>query len=176
LLDAGAIGGDDYLTLLNAFAQYPEPEIISALLNNLYKIRYALIPGDLRDQFAGYIRAAFRPSLEKFGLQKKEGETEAISLLRPQLLEWLGREGQDREVRRYCNSLAVSYMSDPASVDASLAEAALKISAVEGDIELFEAYQKHFENARVPAERKYYLAALGHSQIVNCRIKPWDTY
>ncbi|MFQ5710093.1 MAG: M1 family metallopeptidase, partial [bacterium] len=68
LLDAGAIGGDDYLTILGSFAKYPEPEIISAVLADLGRIRNAFIPDDLRTPFAYYVRETLRPALERFGL------------------------------------------------------------------------------------------------------------
>jgi len=161
LLDAGVIGGDAFLTSINGFAKSTDPGIISTLLSDLKKLKNAFVPEELRNQFAYYVRKTLRPALDHFGMQPRENEDSAISLLRPSLISWLGREGQDREVSDYAKSLAKSYMADPKSIDPSLAGVALRIAAIEGDDEDFQAYKKKFENAQVPADRGRYLSGLG---------------
>jgi len=161
LIDTGVIGGDDYLTILGEFAKYTEPEVTTALLTDLGKIESAFVPDELTDDFANYVRATLEPAKKKFGLKKTEGESEAISLLRPNLIAWLGENGRDPEVRQYATRLAKAYMSEPASIDASLASAALGIAAIEGDRELFDAYIERFETTEIPADRSRYLGALG---------------
>lgn len=161
LLDAGAIGGDDYLEILNAFADDPDPEVVSALFGGLSKVEAAFVPDDRRDAFAVYVRRTLRPALERFGLEHRDGEDETVSTFRPQLMSWLGGEGQDENVRRQADALAASYMEDPSSIDASLAGVALRIHAIPADRGLFQTYKRHFEEASSPRERRNYLGALG---------------
>lgn len=161
LLDAGALGGDEYLKVLNAFAGDPEPEVVSALLDGLGKVEGAFVPDDRRDAFTAYVRSTLGPALARFGLAPTPGEPESVSLFRPRLLAWLGDEGADPEVRRYAASLARTYQTNPSAVDPSLVGVVLRLAAADGDRALFDAFRQRFEQSRVPADRGRYLEALG---------------
>jgi alanyl aminopeptidase len=161
LLNAGQLSGGDYLTILGSYATAPQPEIVTAVLNDLGSIEMAFITTDLDEAFAHYVRSMVGPSLDRYGIEKQDGEAEAISLLRPRLLGWLGNDGQDPKVRQHCQQLAKQYLADPNSIDASLAGVALRISAIGGDRGLFESYKTRFEQSQVPAERDRYLSAMG---------------
>jgi len=162
LLGSGELGGDDYLTLLGAMAVSPEPEIVSSVMSSLGTVRGAFVTDDLEYAFAEYVRASLRPALDSFGMEPSENEDEQITLVRPRLVAWLGGWGQDAEVRAQCREWAQAYMKDATSVDASLAGSALRVSAIEGDRELYDAYLKKFETTDVPADRSRYLTALGY--------------
>lgn len=161
LLDAGIMTGDTYLSILSGFAKSTEPDIVATVASKLTKLRNAFIPDDLQNEFAYYIRTTFRPALDHFGMEMQEGEAASVSLLRQQLIAWLGDEGGDAEVRAYAASLAEAYMKDPASVDPSLVRTVLQINAIDGDRALFDTYKANFESAESPAQRTNYLVALG---------------
>ena len=161
LLDAGALRGDDDLRLLGRFADDARPEVIGALIGHLEKIKESFVVGDLKGPFVAYVRRTLAPALGRFGRERAAGEDEAASLLRPDLLEWLGLEGQDGTILDYADALARSYVDDPASIDPALADVALRLSAARGDTALFREYRRRFEKTKVPAERRRYLAALG---------------
>jgi alanyl aminopeptidase len=161
LLNAGEIAGDEYLRALGSLAGVPRPEIIDAVISNLGAVEDAFVTPELERAFAEYVKMTLRPALDTFGMQKRDGEAASISLLRPRLLWWVGGRGEDDEVRAYCKSIAEKYMNDHASVDPSIASAALRVAMVDaGDAE-FEACKTHFQDARVPAVRSAYLFALG---------------
>jgi alanyl aminopeptidase len=161
LLDAGVLGGADYLRVLNAFAADAEPEVLAALLDGLEKVRLSFVPDALRDAFAAFVRSTLAPARERFGLAGRPGEAESAAKFRPRLVAWLGDAGGDPAVRRRAAELARAYRSDPASIDPSLAEVALRLAAIDGDRDLFDAYRRSFEESRVPADRDRYLEALG---------------
>jgi alanyl aminopeptidase len=161
LLDAGALPGDEYLDLLGHLAQDPEPEVVEAVLHGLGMVKEAFITADLGDPFGGYVRRTLGPAMERFGIERKPGEDEAISLVRPHLLGWLGDEGGDERVLRHADSLAAAYLEEPARVDPAVAGVALGLAANHGDQQLFTAYRQRFETARVPADRPRFLRALG---------------
>jgi alanyl aminopeptidase len=162
LLDAGEIGGDEYLTLLGTFARYPEPEIVNAVLDGLGGVSIAFITDDMRDAFGHYVRETLEPAYERYGMTPKDGEPEAATLVRPRLIRWLGGSGQHPEVRKACVELARAYEEDPTSIDASLAGPAIRIAAIEGSAEDFDHYLELGLKADVPADRARYLRALGH--------------
>jgi len=162
LLDAGLLGGDEYLRTLETFTDDPSPEVVGALIDGLNKVRDTFIYSAIQAQFAVTVRRILRPSLKRFGLQKARGEADAVSLMRPQLLEMLGVHGMEREVMDWARPAARRYLAHPDSVDASVVGAALNLAARDGDLTLFEAYRQRFESTTIPPERARFLAALGH--------------
>ena len=161
LLDAGVVGGDTYLKLINAFADDPHPDVISALAGSLGKVEQAFVPDELAPSFSAYVRLTLGPALERFGMEPRPGEAESVALFRPQLLNWLGDEGEHPEVVAYARRLAGDYLEKPASVDPALAGLALGLAAKDGDLDRFETYRRRFEESNSPLHRGRFLAALG---------------
>ncbi|MBI4553618.1 MAG: ERAP1-like C-terminal domain-containing protein, partial [Candidatus Latescibacteria bacterium] len=170
LLDAGQIKGDDYLRTIGAFADDSQPEVLSVLADDgLGKIwsNFVAESSGLNDAFAAYVRKTLSPALTRFGLAKKNGEAETVSLFRPSLMLWLGDQGQDARVLGYADSLAQVYVREPSAIDPALAEVALQLSSLRGDSTLFEGYRTKFETTTIPIERRQYLRALGYFRAPN---------
>ena len=161
LVQAGILHGDDYLRLLGPLASDPQPEVVKAVLAGLRGVRRAFVASGLEEPFAAYVRRILGPALDRIGLEKAAGEPEAVTALRPSLVDWLGDEGRDPRVREHARRVARAWLADPSAVDASMAGSALGVAALDGDRALFEEYRKRFEAATVPAERSRYLSALG---------------
>ena len=162
LLDAGSLRGDEFLELLLPFARDPEPPVVAAVLDSLQKVKRAFVTPDLETTFAGYVRRLLAPSLERIGMERRAGEAEGVSLLRPDLLLWLGRDGRDPAVLAYAAKVTAAYLNDPAGADPSIAGVALKLRALSGDRALFDEYRRRLEAATVPADRERFLTALGY--------------
>ena len=82
--------------------------------------------------FAAYVRRVLGPALARFGLERRDGEAEVVSILRPQLLYWLGRHGRDPAIMAFATELVRAYMADSGSVDPSLVARAPLLSNVIG--------------------------------------------
>ncbi|MGH7731320.1 MAG: M1 family aminopeptidase [Candidatus Eiseniibacteriota bacterium] len=160
LLTAGELHGDEYLEALAGMADDPEPLVVRAVAAGLWSAREAFVGDALRDGFAAYVRQTLRPVATRFGLEKKAGEPEAVSLVRPVYFTWLGRYGRDPAVLGMADQLAESYMRDSSSIDPTLASSALRLHALRGDRSLFERYRHAFESAQSPTARARYLTAL----------------
>jgi alanyl aminopeptidase len=100
-------------------------------------------------------------ALDRMGKYPKPGESAAVSMVRPTLLGQLGDAGQDASVLAFADSLRVRYLQDSSSVDPSIVETAIFLSAMHGDRALFDEYRRRFENSRTPAERNLFLGGLG---------------
>jgi hypothetical protein len=161
LLQAGLIHGDVYLDVLTRFSGDSEPEVAEALVAALIGTRDAFVTEDLETPYAALVRRVLGPALLRIGLARRADEPDAVSLLRPQLLETLGDEGEDSALRRYADSLAAVYRTHPRFVDPAIADVVLRLSAISGDRALFDEYVKRFEAAQSPTERARYLSALG---------------
>jgi cytosol alanyl aminopeptidase len=162
LLEGGGLGSDAYLGLLAVLARDPEPEVVAAVLSGLERVKEAFVTPELEAPFAAYVHTTLAPALERFGLEKKAGESESVSALRPQLLLRIGSEGRDAAVRAAGTRWAQAWLKDPASVDPAVAGAALRLAALEGDRALFDAYTKHLEGSGVPTQRSLLVGALGY--------------
>ena len=160
-LDAGRLGGGDYLRACGLLAKDPRPEVLSASLGSLAKVRAAFVTAEEMPAFRAWVSDVCRPALERFGLTPREGEDEAVNLARPALITWLGRWGGDEEVRAFARDVASRYLEDRDSVDPSIAGACLSVAAIDGGWRLYNEYKTAFEEATVPAERSRFLGALG---------------
>jgi hypothetical protein len=162
LLDAGAVTGDDYLRTLNNFADDPDPRVISTMLSGLDKVKSAFVTEELQNEFSQYVRKTLRPAIHRFGWVTRPGEDEEITRFRPQLIQWLGEEGNDPQALAYADSLASVFMHDPDAVDPTMINVSLLLSVQDADKTMFEECKSRFENAQIPQQRSLFLSALGH--------------
>jgi alanyl aminopeptidase len=160
LLEAGEVRGDTYLKVLKEFSADPEPQVITSLMRALEKVRGVFWTPELDPAFALYTRQLFGPARDRFGLEGRPGEEEAVSILRPLLLYWLGSPGQDESIQRQAGVLTRRVLAGEA-VEPAMIDVSLNLTAIQGDRALFDEYRKRFEGAQTPADRSRYLEALG---------------
>jgi alanyl aminopeptidase len=174
LLDAGAIHGDDFCRLVMAFANDPRPEVLRAVAGSLSTVEAVFVTPDLQPAFATYVRRVLGPAAKRFGFERAPKEEEAVSLLRPSVLGWLADEGRDEEALSYGERLGKSFLADRNSVDPSLVNTAVVLSAIRGDATLFEEYKRRFETTPIPTDRDTYLAGIGNFRDPALRAKALD--
>lgn len=160
-LRAGRINGGTYLAMTTILMQDPHPEVLRTALGNLGEVRQAFVTPELMPAFRSWVRDSVGPAIDRYGLKKGPNEDEAVSLLRPSLITWMGGWGEDPEVRRFAREVTDRYLADRNSTDASITGACMNVAAIEGDWKLYNAYKKGFEHATLPAERSRFLGALG---------------
>lgn len=161
LLEGGIVGGDTYLEILAVLARDEEPLVVSAVVSEIGAVREAFVTDDLEDDFARWVRATLAPALDRFGLDARPEEDETVSGFRPRLVGWMGDVAGDETVVAWAKARAAQYMADPSSLDPAIAGACLGILAKDGDRGLFDRMRKEFLEAKSPAVRANYLAALG---------------
>ena len=125
LLDAGVLHGDDYLAALAHFADDPVPQVISSLLGGLGKVRTVFVTDALKPRYAAYIRRTLAPAKARFGLVRKPGEEDSVTLFRPRLIEALGQDGDDEEVVAFATELRSPSFSNVPGVFATIDRASL---------------------------------------------------
>jgi alanyl aminopeptidase len=161
LLDGGMVSGDTYLQALGTFANDSEPLVVSAVIGELQGLQDTFIDAPLREEFAAYLRRSLSPALDRFGIEPRPGEDEPVGVLRPQLLYWLGRVGEDESVVAWALRTTEKYLREPSSVNPDQAGVALRIVAKSGHEGLWNRFRERFEAAQLPSERSNFLAALG---------------
>jgi hypothetical protein len=109
-----------------------------------------------------YVRRTLGPALKRFGLQTRPGEDEEVTRFRPQLIQWLGEEGNDPMVLGYADSLAKVYMYDPTAIDPAMISTSVTLAVQHGDRAMFNECKRRFETAQIPQQRSLFLSALGN--------------
>jgi hypothetical protein len=164
LLDSGELDGGSYLESIGRLADDSSPEVLDTLLDELGQLKMALVTDSELPAFANYVRDLLRPALARYGMSAAPGEAEAVTILRPKILGWLGIQARQPEVVAFAKAGAERYLEDPSSLDPSIASVALRIAAYDGDWKYYNALKQRYEAASVPADRTRYLSAMGHFQ------------
>jgi aminopeptidase N len=146
LRDAAALVGSGmesmatYLDLLSAVNQDAQRAVVESYLPTLDYINSYLLPGTEAGGFRNWVRSNFQPMMAKVGWTPGANENADTHTLRGNLVHILGMVGEDPETIRQATSLAVQYLKDPNSVDASMAKDVLTVAAHFGNEALFEQY------------------------------------
>ena len=93
------------------------------------------------EEIAAWVRKNFAPALSRLG-PPAAGDAPGKSLLRATLFGLLGNIGGDPQVILQARQISEQYLSNPASVDATLAARALNVAAQNGDAAFFDQLQR----------------------------------
>ncbi len=160
MLDAGGIGGDQYVKALYNFSSDHDPAIIEAVLDGIETVDAAFISDADELSFAPFLQKIFAPSLQHIGLSAKTNEPETVSRIRPFLISTLAIDGKDQSLIAYADSMADLYLAGKSDIDPSLISTFLDIAATTGDSILWDTLRLRFETATIPSERSQYLSTL----------------
>ena len=140
----------DYLDLAAELRSDLNAPVVSTAIGGVETIalRVAATP-DEKAALAAWIRRTFGPEYAKLG-PPSASETSNQRDLRAELFELLGNFGKDPGVMAEAARIADRYIADPTSVDATLGQTALVISARNGDASLFDKLQKVYETSNNP--------------------------
>jgi aminopeptidase N len=149
----------DYLALLQAMPRPTERPLADAIANNLEGLNRQLVNDKNRTQW----QHAVRSLLTGYAPAKWEapaGETEEARLIRGSVLSGLGVIGADPKIIAGAREIADRFLSDPTSVNPTIATRALDIAATFGDAALFDRLVSLYEKADNPALKNNYLFTL----------------
>jgi aminopeptidase N len=166
----------DYLDLVTALRGDDSAEVIASVMGGISAdSRSASTPifaiynsiastPEERTQISAWIRRTFAPEYAKLGAPSPSDSPNKREL-RAHLLALLGNYGKDPAVQAQARELADKYLAGPAStdrasVDPTLAQAALTVAARNGNAELFDKLQQEFESASNPAVQESALRLL----------------
>src|SRR5260370_9932328 len=110
-------------------------------------------------ELALWVSKNFAPALARMEAPV-DGEAPDKSLLRAALFGLLGNIGSDPAIIADARKISEQYLSDPASVDPTLAVAGLNIAAQNGDAAFFDQLQRVSQTSGDPQLRTQALRAL----------------
>ncbi|HSP34040.1 MAG TPA: ERAP1-like C-terminal domain-containing protein, partial [Thermoanaerobaculia bacterium] len=144
LRDAG-----EYLALVRAMPRTSAPRpLVGAIAEHLVYLDQRLVTGANRAQWQKLVRDALR-GYAPFTFETPAGETSEQRIARSYVLWALGYTGDPQTIAA-ARQTAEQYMKDPSSVDALIADRALRITAVYGDAPFFDRVVAQLEKAPTP--------------------------
>jgi aminopeptidase N len=146
---------EDYLQLLRAMPRPAERPLVTAIADNLVWLGQRLVDDHNRAAWQAFVHEALR-GYAPATWETPAGETSEQRIARAAVLWALGYSAADPQVIAGAKTTAEAYMKDPASVDAVIADRALKLSAVYGDEAFFDRVVAHIAAAPSPELAKRY--------------------
>ena len=159
-VQAGLVPVSRYLELAEALRNDQESQLIAQIHENLEGLsdRIAATPAE-RTALAAWVRKNFGPAYATLGAPAAT-DSPNRRVLRAELLELVGDLGNDAALQTQARSIADKYLANPASVDATLAHAALKVAAKHGDQALFDRLKSLYETSSSPELSEHALSLL----------------
>ncbi|HZD94652.1 MAG TPA: M1 family aminopeptidase, partial [Candidatus Sulfotelmatobacter sp.] len=157
LVGAGQENLNTFMDLVSALNQDVQRSIVESYASLLdYSASY-LADGQQGETFHTWARANFQPMMKKIGWTPSANENDDTRTLRGDLIHILGYTAEDPETIRQSTTLGEQYLTDPNSVDASIAKQVLGVAARYGDEALFEKYASAMQRMQSPEQ--YYNVA-----------------
>jgi aminopeptidase N len=160
LARAGISPVGDFLNLAAAVRDDNSSFVITTVSSALRIIdqQVASTPEEHKE-IAAWVRQNFAPAFARLGAPVA-GEAPDKSLLRAAVFGLLGNIGSDPAIIADARKIAEQYLSDPASVDPTLAATALNVAAQNGDATFFDQLQRVSQTSADPQLRSQALRAL----------------
>jgi len=157
---AGLSSVTEYLDLTTRFRGEDDRNVLTGIIDALTTLERVVDPED-RPALAALARDRLGPTAAAVGPPSGPEEDEARRELRAELLRALGTLGDDAGAQQRARQLYRRYREDPGAVDASLAAAAIAVTAYVGGEAEYAEFLELYRTAPTPQERSRYLFALG---------------
>lgn len=153
LLNAGTVGVDSVMKILNALAKDNDPAVIRAAVSVLAEFDY-LVNDDNKAQFAALLNKDYLPLLTSLSLKQSEDDSADVIRLRNQLYSLLGMHANSKALVEQSETLAKQYIEDTSSLPSGIAGTAIAIAtknSAEKDSEKWlSMLVKAFKDAQLP--------------------------
>jgi len=153
-LRANKASPGDYLNLVQAVKSDTSAHVIVSSLAGVRAIdeRIASTPEE-HAALDAWIERSFAPEYAHLSPAAK-GDSTNLRELRAELFNILGRYGKNPAILNEAKTLALKYLDNPASVDATLAKVAATITAFNGDAAFFDKLQGVYETSPNPEQQE----------------------
>ncbi len=148
------------LRLVQGLAADPTPAVADQFESRLSYIGRAIHGTRSETAYRQWLRDTFGPALARLGTERRPQDSEDDRALRKVLLDVVGRLGRDPKLLDAARPIADRYLSDPTSVDPTVAPVVLELAAINGDAALFDRYVAAMAAATSPDVHANYLTSL----------------
>ena len=159
-LYAGELPANEYLAALASFSAERDPYVLDILVDQLTVIKNALVSDGQQSGFARFVGNLLGPAVESLGLDPVDGESNAVTTIRPYLLAQMIRDARDEAITQEFAKRGSAYLAGGLDLHASLIPIALRATAINGNMETYATFKSRFEATTEPNERSRFLTAL----------------
>jgi cytosol alanyl aminopeptidase len=138
--EAGKLPAGDALSLVEAFHDDPEREVIQRALDVALSFRLDMVPDNLMPNYQRFLLKNFQARARQLGWLPRKGESDDDRLLRPRLVGAVARYGGDRELAAQAHTLTDKWLANHSAVPAEIASAVLATAAYDGDLALYNRF------------------------------------
>ncbi|HVJ07108.1 MAG TPA: M1 family metallopeptidase [Acidisarcina sp.] len=129
-----------YLDLVSAIRDDDSATVLGSAAGGIAAIDTRIATESEREALSAWVRKIFSPALQRLGAPSTSDTPERREL-RAVLFTLLGSVGKDPQVIAEAKKMTGQYLENSSSVDATLAHAALRIAATNGDDALYQQLQ-----------------------------------
>jgi len=141
VMRAGRLPASIGLRLAVQLKDEPKRQIAESAIQ-FASVRLSLLPADLRPKYVQYVRENFGERARKLGWIHKTGESEDDRLLRPNLVTFVARDGEDPELIASARELANKWLDTREALPADVFHSVFNVAARNGDVALYEKILK----------------------------------
>ncbi len=174
LLKAGTLTAGDVMASAGKFIADTHPLVVKEALDLLELMKKPFIRQQNQKQWQNFIIKTVTPAADRFGLTPKQNEAAHVTSLRPDILNLLGKDGQDKAIIKTALAQTEVYFKTPEKVPASLVEAYLSIAAHYGDEDLLNQVKTALSKSSDPQRKTKLLNTLGRFGQASVQRKAMD--
>jgi alanyl aminopeptidase len=158
---AGTLPAAEALAMAVRSANEKDRLLAEASLELLDLASTRLVPEELWEARARFLRDTYGPRARQLGFTPRPGEDEDTRLLRPRLVRLAGRDGADPKLVAEARMLADAWLKDPRAVAPELVDPVLAIAAGHGDAAFHQKLLAAVRTEKERGTRRQLLGALG---------------
>jgi aminopeptidase N len=158
LLRSGQGSVSSYLSLVALLRTDPNPQVLEQSLSGLSSLRDRVATDGQIEQIKAWVRQQFGPVYTSLG-PAKPNDTVEMRQRRADLMSLLGA-ADDPSVLADATATATAYLHGDGSVDPELAQTAVGLATVHGDVALYDSLQQVADTSTNPEVRTRALFAL----------------
>ncbi|MGH9171440.1 MAG: M1 family metallopeptidase [Acidimicrobiales bacterium] len=160
---AGVSGLDDFLSLARSLKGEPDPNVWGVVTSAVGMLELAVAPSDM-PKLEEFVRALFRPELDRIGFDSQPGEIPDIPRARSAFIQILGTIGADEGVRAHARAAFEASTAGGQPLPGDTAESILQVVSWCGDRETFDAMREHVEHPVDPLDQWRHLLAMAFTR------------
>ncbi|MBN1206667.1 MAG: M1 family metallopeptidase [Myxococcaceae bacterium] len=160
LAKAGALQAGDALALAARFADDPDRLVFSASLELLEVVDHRFLSEAGRADYARFVRDTYGPRARRLGFSPRPGEDEDTRLLRPRLLDMVGRVGKDPKLVAEAKKLTGKWLENRGAVAPEVVFPVLAITAANAGAEFAPKFQAALKTEKERKVRQQLIGGL----------------
>jgi cytosol alanyl aminopeptidase len=161
MFSSGKSDAASTLTLAREFSHDPSRTIVEQTAAIVTQTGN-LVPGDLRDRYARFVRKLYDARARELGWTPKAADSEDARLLRTTLLPLCAMKGEDADLQSQAAQLARAWLKDRRAVDPELVPSVLAAAAWASDRAFFNELVSAIKKTKVERERAWMISALNY--------------